>query len=329
MIGRFYRADLGGETHSGPPRRARLIVAVALGLLATAYIWLFFRNEPTGSGSDFDIQWVAARALLKGHSPYEAVEAAGWAWPFYYPLPAALVSLPFSLLPRIAARALFVGLSTGILAFAVSRRGWWGLLLLLTPSFFHGFYHAQWTPLLVAALLLPPIGGLLIVKPSIGLAYFLSRPTIQAVATGTVLLVVSVIVRPEWPSEWRNSIGDSPHILAPLLRPGGFLLLLSVMYWRRPDARLLVALACIPHVTLMYETLPLFTVARTFRQMAILVIAAAIGAAFVVREVPVGTADTLRLARQWPYLLGFFYLPALATVLYNGRMAANHSPAPR
>ena len=48
-------------------------------------------------------------------------------------------------------------------------------------------------------------------------------------------------------------------------------MLLAILRWRRPEARLLIALACVPQSMLLYETVPLFLVPRTFRESALLV----------------------------------------------------------
>ena len=51
---------------------------------------------------------------------------------------------------------------------------------------------------------------------------------------------------------------------------GGPLILLALLRWRRPEARLLVALGCIPHTTMLYEALPLFLVARRWQEGVLL-----------------------------------------------------------
>jgi ABC-type anion transport system duplicated permease subunit len=58
------------------------------------------------------------------------------------------------------------------------------------------------------------------------------------------LVLVSLLLQPSWPREWLNAVSQAPHI-APLIGQTavGPLVLLSLMRWRRADARLLVALA--------------------------------------------------------------------------------------
>lgn len=57
---------------------------------------------------------------------------------------------------------------------------------------------------------------------------------------------------------------------ATVLLPGGALVLAAIIRWRRPEARLLIALACFPQSMLLYETVPLFLIPRTFREAALL-----------------------------------------------------------
>ena len=49
----------------------------------------------------------------------------------------------------------------------------------------------------------------------------------------------------------------------PLLTPLGPLVLLGLLRWRRPEARLLMALACVPQTLVLYMTVPLFLIPAT------------------------------------------------------------------
>jgi hypothetical protein len=124
-------------------------------------------------------------------------------------------------------------------------------------------------------------------------------------------------------------VAGATHIIPPVIRPGGFILLAALPFWRRADARLLIGLALVPHVTMLYETVPLFAIPRTFRQMAILVILSGVAAVLLLYVAPLGPPDIQRLAEMWPVLLLTIYLPALAMVLWNARQtqtASTHEP---
>jgi hypothetical protein len=56
------------------------------------------------------------------------------------------------------------------------------------------------------------------------------------------------------------------------MRPAGVLLLAAVARWRRPEARLLTALACIPQTPTFYDHVLVFVVARTARESLVLVV---------------------------------------------------------
>jgi hypothetical protein len=102
-----------------------------------------------------------------------------------------------------------------------------------------------------------------------------------------------------------------------LLRPGGVLLLLALIRWRLPEARLLAALACVPQTVGLYETLPLFLIPRTRWQGYALAgssYVAAFGQVAAVPRLPGMTLDAV-LADRWPFLFVCLYLPALVMVL--------------
>jgi len=79
-------------------------------------------------------------------------------------------------------------------------------------------------------------------------------------------LILSVLIWPTWVADWRATFSSAPHVIAPILRTGGPLVLLALLRWRRADARLLLGLACVPHTTVPYETIPLFLIPQTWPQ---------------------------------------------------------------
>jgi hypothetical protein len=123
-------------------------------------------------------------------------------------------------------------------------------------------------------MLLPALGGLAVAKPNVGIAMLAGARSWRAaqilVMGGTLLLIVSLVVDPHWPWRWREALQHSTHFRPLILRPGGFLMLLALLRWRDPDARLLVVLAIVPLTGLFYDILPACLVARTRFQAAIL-----------------------------------------------------------
>jgi len=108
-----------------PPLRMRVAIALAIGLFCALLVVIGAEHAlPT---SDFDQCWVAARALLHGHNPYDMIgpgRAFAWRFPFFYPLPAALIAMPFAWFEVSVTRALFISISAALLAFAITRRVW-------------------------------------------------------------------------------------------------------------------------------------------------------------------------------------------------------------
>jgi len=114
---------------SAPPsRRARLGVSALIGVTAAAYVLVFYRHQSPFAVSAFDAIWTAARALWARHDPYAAIPSPPWPWNLQYPLPAVLIALPFSVLPLTLARAVFMGVSSALLAYGLTTRAWWPLI---------------------------------------------------------------------------------------------------------------------------------------------------------------------------------------------------------
>lgn len=253
-------------------RRDRWITALVLGA-ATAFLHVTTRGARVDS--DLAPIWWSARSLLEGMNPYVAVGPDGslFHWPYaqLYPLPAILLLAPFTLLSTATASALFTGISGACLAYAVARDGYARLPIFVSAGFIWAVNLAQWSPLLAAATLIPPLGFLLVVKPTIGLALFLYRPTLIAAVGAIVLLLASLAVWPGWPAAWYPLlVSHAPNMIAPISVLGGPLLLLAMLRWRRPEARLLLALALIPQTPLPYETVVLFLVTTTLAEASIL-----------------------------------------------------------
>jgi hypothetical protein len=222
--------------------------------------------------TDFDQLWHAADALIDGRDPYSVVgpgRAFQWDWPLYYPLPAVVYSVPFAWLPLVAARVAFSTVAAGVLGWAIGARARILWPLLLSAAWIISTSRTQWAPLLLAAAWMPGLGFLLMAKPNIGVASLaaLNRRGRRIAAIGcAVALVLSLAVRPDWFASWRDATSVSPHILTPVLLPGGFLLALALTRWRRPEARLFLALAVTPHTPSVYDLLLLFFACRTLRE---------------------------------------------------------------
>jgi hypothetical protein len=252
----------------------RLFVACIVGLVCGVRTWLILQQKthPT----DFEQVWFAARALLSGHDAYQLIgpgRAFAYDFFFRYPLTAAVVAVPVSPLPSDLASGLIVGGGMASLAWVLMRHGHAPLIGLLSASAISVMASVQWSPLFAAATVLAPLGILFVAKPTIGFAMFAARPSWWAVTGGLTATVIAFLVQPNWVAEWRAALADKVGITALVLQPGGALALLALIRWRRPEARMLAVLVCVPMTPALYEMVPLLLIPRRWWEAALLVLA--------------------------------------------------------
>lgn len=302
--------------------RRRAWIALVCGLAAGGFAFVTAVNR--AYPRDFAQVWYASRVLLSGGNPYDAIgpgRAFPWPWPFYYPLPAAVATLPLAPLSSPLASALFMAAGVGLFAWAITENGMEPAVGLGSASVLFAVEAVQWSPLLVASVVVAPVGVFLICKPNIGAALFLARPNWWALLGGLALLALSFALVPHWLTSWHAAATVPNGFKAPLLFPGGIFVLLALSRWRRPEARLLVALACVPQTTLLYETVPLFLVPRTIRESALLTLVSYGVAYYTARY---GAAQNYA---QWVSISGraitlAMYLPTTAMVLVRSNEGA-------
>jgi hypothetical protein len=240
--------------------------------------------------------------------------------PLFYPFPALFLLAPFALAPLRLGYALFAGASTGLLSAAILAKRPEHLPMLAGSAFIVAAGLGQWTPLVTATLLLPTLGFLAVVKPNVGLASVAADPSRVRILGGGAFLVFSLAFQPSWPAEWLRNLRSMPGHPIPLLLPGGFLALLALLRWRRPEARLLVGMACVPQLLYFADQLPLWLVARTRRESMILSATSLVAWLFALQAFnrpggnPAFDSDSLVLAGV--------YIPALLIVLRHENAGA-------
>jgi hypothetical protein len=318
-------------------------VAVALACgIGAALFTLHARGLAVAAGapaSDFAQVWTGARALLAGHDPYAVVgpgKAFDWPAPLLYPLPALLLALPVAWLPLWAAEMTFVGASVAALAFALTRAAWWPLLALASGAALYSYQVVQWAPLVTVAALVPWAGALAVAKPTIGLAVLAYRPRPVALASAALLLGVSLVVMPAWPlawwaalhAPWDASMAGGAAVTATggmyralVMQPGGVLALAALARWRRPEARVLVALACVPITLLPYDLLPLALVCR--RRVELLAFGVGTALVTAVRWLP-APHERASFTRVGLSLVWLVVLPLVVLVLRRPNVAPEH-----
>jgi hypothetical protein len=190
------------------------------------------------------------------------------------------------------------------------------LAVLLSAPFVLCVFAAQLSAAFVAASLVPAAQGLLVIKPTIGVALLAARPTRWAIVGGAVLCVAALLVLPSWPREWLAAVAGSPYYHAPILRgPVGPLLGLAALKWRRPEARILLVLACVPQLLLFYDQLPLALVPRSERERLVFTWSSWLAYIGWIVTSSHGAFDVVDLREAAPWVLVLVYLPALVMVL--------------
>jgi hypothetical protein len=305
-----------GESVPGtglPSRRARIIIAIAVGIASAIFTAAVFARPD--ASPDFEYWWRGARILLAGDNPYRVASGTpGWPLPdpLFYPLPALILTAPLAWLSLPIAGAVFMGISGGLLAWLVTRDGLWRLWMFGSASFFMACKVGQWSPIIIVVALLPAAGFLAVMKPNLGLALLAYRPTRSAVLGCVAAALVSFVVLPSWLVDWHANtsllVGHPP----PVLTPAGALVLFALLRWRRPEARLLLAMACVPQLLFFADQLPLFLIPRTRREMMALTLCSATG--FFVWYIRFADNPAYVLAAA-PYVIWSTYLPCLVMIL--------------
>jgi hypothetical protein len=243
--------------------RTPLWWALTMGLVGACIAWLVMRDPTRG---DFAYWYTAAQALVRGTSPYAVIPASDptrFGSPLFYPLPAVLLTVPFTPLPYTAAAMSFVFLSSAALAYGVARTGAHRLFLFAGAPFVVTAATGGFPIAITAAAVVPALGFLTFVKPNVGLATFLYRPTRWMFVGSALFFAFSLLAWPSWPREWLAGLGTVQDRMIPIATPVGPLLLLAALRWRRAEARLLLGYACVPQAPWFYDQVILFLIPAT------------------------------------------------------------------
>ncbi len=293
-----------------------LLIGV-IAAFAAAVIPHSMRLAGVGVG-DIGLPLAGLSRLEAGGSPYD-VRLRG-STPALYPFTTMVVLAPLKLVPARAVAPLFVGLTSFALGFAILRNGKpWQLMLFLTPAYWSAVQAVQWSPLMTAAILLPPLLPFAVVKPQLGVVLAACGRWSRWTVLATIgLIAASLLVRPSWPMEWlRHGNLRTFNGFAPILVLPGVVLLLALLAWRSREGRLLLAMAVVVQ-RYFYDQLPLYLVARTWRQMLLLVACSWPVVVLLWQD----SMSGVQQVAVWRGLIVSLYLPALAVVLYNRRADA-------
>lgn len=305
--------------------KQRLLVAFAFGGTAAVYTAVVVPALWPDLRPDFGIVWFGARTLAEGRNPYELVGPGAeyeWDYLLLYPLTSMIAIGPLSALPLYAAKTIFAAIGAGLFAWALTRETIRNpqLLVFASPAMTSALQNVQWSPLLIAAATLTPAAWLLTCKPTIGVALLAWRPSWRSMLVAGTFVLLTIVIAPWWPAAWVSTLASTGHMKPLLLRPVGFILLLAAFKWRRSEARLLLALACIPLTPVIYEVVPLFLVVQRLDEGIALLLLTIVASSVSMARITAPEPEWLDWnARVFVWLL---YLPCLVMVLRRPNIGA-------
>jgi len=315
------------------PLTGRLLVALACGFAAALVVWFARIGAEPSMAADFTWWWRAGDAMRHGLDPYAVINPVGpfpYNEGFLYPLTTALLSVPFSWMPMGAGQIVFAAVTTTVLAYALTHDGYWRLPVLMSLPMLTAVQSGQWVPVVVAAALIPSLGWLASVKPTLAAAIFLRRPSWLLALTGGMFTLATVALWPWWPRAFLAEIAartEANYHVPILVMPVGPLLALAALRWRDERARIVLAMACVPQTMLFYDQLPLALVPRTFRQSLVWSLASYLPmVAWRFFPAPADGSQGAMLGAMARVLVVVMYLPALAMALTSETFRQSEGP---
>lgn len=283
--------------------RRRIAISSLIGVAAGAFCFFLMRRLHQGAG-DFNWTIHLAQRWLARQNPYDT--------PYeQYPFTAALFGLPFARVPREIAAGIFFGISSGLMAFGLSRDGYHKLLVFLAYPYWIALLYVQWAPLILASAFVPLILPVTMAKPQVGLPIFLTRLSKRGFWACIVVGIASLAMLPRWPVLWLGQLHNYEHFIALLVLPGP-LILLALLRYRDRDAILLVLTACMPQ-RWFFDALILWLIPKTRREIVITVFFSWCAGMWRYYHPPHSFTEVGRL------VVIFIYLPMLAIALLRGR----------
>ena len=256
------RSTVAGMTTTEAARRSmalRIMIASITAAAAATWLGAMEWYQPH-LVTDFDAVYAGAHAVMHRADPF-----ASYYRPITYPMPAMIAVLPLSLAPIQVARLLFVAGVSGLLGWVLSDRPDARLFVFASGAWFVAVEDAQWSPLILAAAIAPALTWALAAKPNIGLAAAAgAKPSAikKVLALSLILPALSFAIAPSWIGAWRAAVAHYDVFTPLVTRPYGVLLLLAAARWRRPEARILLALALVPLNPAWYEGVLVFCVPK-------------------------------------------------------------------
>jgi hypothetical protein len=283
--------------------RKRVAISALIGLISGTVCTLVMTRLRLGA-ADFNWTIWAAQDLLAHRNPYARPMQL-------YPLTASIFGLPFVWMRPAVAAGIFYGISSALMAFGLTRNGYRRLYVFLAYPYWAGLLTAQWTPLIFAAALLPPLLPATLAKPQIGLPVFLTTLTRRGLLACALVVALSFLFLPSWPSLWFGNFHQYARFIPLLVLPGP-LLALALLRYRSHDARLLLLMAAVPQ-RWFYDMLILWLIPKSWREMSATVLISWAAGIWRWYHIPHSFTQVGRMA------VIFLYLPMLAIVLFRAQ----------
>jgi len=237
--------------------RPRIIVSLAISAASGLFCWYLLHRFHQGAA---DFQWAirGAQHLLVRRNPYDTPLEQ-------YPMTAALFGLPFVRMSPEIAGGIFFGISSGLLAFGLTRQGYPRLLVFLAYPYWASTLTAQWSPLIMASAFFPVLLPVTLAKPQIGLPVAVTHLSRKGILACVIWLSLSLILMPTWPLLWWKQLGNYQHFVPLLVLPGP-LLALALIRYREGDAWLLLLAAMVPQ-RWFFDSLILWLIPKSRREI--------------------------------------------------------------
>ena len=298
--------------------RFRIFIALLMGLFITTICYKY-QNTPwylslfPQPGGDFFWAMRSARDLMAGRDPYAYAYNIS-AIP--YPLTAALIGLPFTLYSDRLGASLFIGISSALLAYGLTKNCYWRLLLFLSPAYYQCLCSIQFVPLILAVPFLPYLLPLILVKPQIGLAIaFQTRWGKINFLLTALFILLTLLLYPSWPLRWVSQIGAYAGYI-PLFTAFGPILLLAIVFWKCKRAQIFLIISIIPKQIFFYDHLLLWLLPETLSEMLFLTLFSWLGYFLV---------EKYGYLQYGPMLsVLFIYVPMLVIILKSNCTNINH-----
>lgn len=255
---------------------------------------------------DFNMALDFAKAILTGEDPYNftpTIHRIG------VPFPVGFFGLPFVMIPGRLAAAIFFGISSFLLALGILLKGKkWQLLMFTTFPFFYALLFAQWSPIITATWFIPFLAPLfLLIKPNIALPIAINRITVPGIILASIVLLISLFIYPSWPIRWLQMVGEYQYIIPIFTLPFGPIMLLSLIFWYDPRARLLLGMSVVP-IRAAYDLLPLWLAPTSRRHMLLLVI-------FSLFIPVINISSAVEIRPKW--VIPVLYIPTLFFIIQS------------